>query len=112
MREDFTFRGSLGAERRGHDGFAEYVRTVRGALGDYRCDILDLVCEDPRAFARMRSSGIHPAKFLGHTPSGKRVEWTGAALFTAGDDGRPADLWVLGDIHGLLRQLEANAATP
>ncbi len=112
LREDFTFRGSLGAERRGHEGFSEYVRTVRGALGDYRCDILDLVCEGSRAFARMRFSGVHRADFLGHPPSGKRVEWMGAALFTSGDEGRLADLWVLGDVHGLLGQLEAGTARP
>lgn len=106
--EDFTFRGSLGPERRGHEGFLEYVRAVRRALGDYRCDILDLVCEGPRAFARMRFSGVHRADFLGYAPTGERVDWMGAALFTAGDDGRLADLWVLGDVHGLLGQLEAN----
>ena len=45
LREDFTFRGSLGTERRGHDGFRAYVAMVRGALGEYRCEILDLVAE-------------------------------------------------------------------
>ena len=110
LRDDFTFRGSLGAEREGHAGFAAYVTLVRGALGDYRCDILDLVAEDRRAFARMRFSGVHRGEFLGYAPSGKRVEWMGAALFTVGDDGRIADLWVLGDIPGLMAQLQTNAA--
>ncbi len=105
LREDFTFRGSLGAERRGHAGFIEYVTTVRGALADYRCDILDLVAEGRRAFARMRFSGVHVGELLGYAPTGKRVEWMGAALFTAGEDGRLADLWVLGDVSALRTQL-------
>jgi len=105
LREDFTFRGSLGAEKKGHAGFTEYVTMVRAALGDYRCDILDLVTEGRRAFARMRFSGVHRGEFLGHAPTGRRVEWMGAALFTVGDDGRLADLWVLGDLHGLAAQL-------
>ncbi len=108
---DFTFRGSRGAARRGHEGFSEYVRAVRGALDEYRCDIVDLVCEGSRAFARMRFSGVHRADFLGYAPTGERIDWMGAALFTAGDDGRLADLWVLGDVHGLLGQLEANRAS-
>jgi len=112
LREDFSFRGSLGSERRGHAGFADYVSMVRSALADYRCDILDLVVEDGRAFARMRFSGVHVAPFLGHEPSGRRVEWLGAALFTVAADGRIADLWVLGDTQSLTAQLEANARTP
>lgn len=106
LQEGFTFRGSLGTERRGHAGFAEYVGMVRGALSGYRCDVLDLVSDGRRAFARMRFSGEHTGTFLGVAPTGRRVEWVGAALFTAGEDGRVADLWVLGDVDGLRRQLE------
>ena len=109
LREDFTFRGSLGRECKGQPAFAEYVKLVRAALGGYRCDILDLVVEGGRAFARMRFSGLHRGEFLGWAPSGQRIEWMGAALFTAGVDGRIADLWVLGDLQGLRAQLEANA---
>lgn len=111
LREDFTFRGSLGAERRGHDGFAAYVAMVRGALADYRCDVLDLIAEDQRAFARMRFSGRHVGELLGFAPSGRKVEWLGAALFTMGDDGRIGDLWVLGDVAALTAQLAAASAT-
>jgi predicted ester cyclase len=109
LREDFTFRGSLGAERRGHAGFAAYVEMVRGALADYRCEILDLVAEDGKAFARMRFSGVHRRKLLGRAPTGRRVAWLGAALFTLAADGRIADLWVLGDRQALEAQLEADA---
>lgn len=106
LQEGFTFRGSLGAELRGQAGFAGYVGMVRGSLSGYRCEILDLVVEGRRAFARMRFSGTHTGTFLGVGPTGRRVEWLGAALFTAGEDGRAADLWVLGDVDGLRRQLE------
>ena len=78
---DFTFRGSLGQEKTGHAGFAS---------------------------ARMRFSGIHRGDFFGYSPTGSRVEWTGTALFTFWG-GQFADLWVLGDVHGLLQLLERNA---
>jgi predicted ester cyclase len=109
LRDDFTFRGSLGAERKGHAEFIAYVQMVRDALSEYRCDILDLVVEHPRAFARMRFSGLHTGVFLGFAATARRIEWMGAALFTAASDGRIADLWVLGDLLGLRGQLEANA---
>lgn len=99
-----AFRGSLGAVRRGHKGFADYVREVTTALGDYRCDVEELVAEDVRVVARMTFSGVHRGDLLGVPPTGRRVSWAGAAFFTFAD-GRVADLWVLGDLTDLHRQL-------
>jgi predicted ester cyclase len=104
IEDDFVFRGSLGTERRGREGFAHYVDHIHAALADYRCDILDLVCEGPRAFARMHFSGIHRGELLGFAPCGRRVEWHGAALFDC-HAGRIAELWVLGDLDALRAQL-------
>ena len=108
LSDGFTFRGSLGKAEVGHEGFGSYVDFVHAALGNYRCDILDLVVEDSKAFARMRFSGIHRGEFFGFKPTNKPVEWLGAALFSF-DGGKVADLWVLGDIHGLVQLLERNA---
>ena len=107
LQPDFTFRGSLGQCRTGHFEFAAYVDFVHLALGAYHCDVLDLVAEGNECFARMRFSGTHRGDFFGFKPTGKLVEWAGAALFTF-RDGLVADLWVLGDVHGLLQQLESN----
>lgn len=107
--QDMTFRGSLGDVKRGAEGFADYVRFVRDALADYRCEIEEAVTEGNRVFARMRFTGVHQGEFLGYAPTGKRLQWAGAALFTIDDD-RITDLWVLGDLHGLVGQLSRNAA--
>lgn len=106
LTTEFTFRGSLGRACQGHAEFAEYVNMVHRALGNYRCEILDIVVEPPRAFARMRFSGMHQGEFLGFAPTGQRVEWSGAALFTF-DNSLIADLWVLGDLMGLQQLLAA-----
>jgi steroid delta-isomerase-like uncharacterized protein len=108
LAKDFCFRGSLGADLRGADAFKDYVREVRGALADYRCEILDCVTEDGRAFAKMRFSGIHVAPFRGYQPTGKTVHWVGAALFLFSGN-LIADLWVLGDLVGLDAVLHTNA---
>jgi predicted ester cyclase len=108
LHERFSFRGSLGQVRHGHAGFADYVDFIHAALGDYRCDIEEIISEGNRAFARMRFSGIHRGEFFGYAPTSRRVQWAGAAVF--GFDGdRISDLWVLGDVHGLLEQLASNA---
>ena len=103
-----TFRGSLGQAKTGHDGFAAYLDSVHAALAEFRCDIAELVIEPPKAFARMRFSGVHRADLFGFAPTGKRVEWAGVALFTFSGN-RVADLWVLGDVHGLIELLGRNA---
>ena len=108
IHPDFTFRGSLGPTMKGHAAFSAYVDGVTEALADYRCTILDVVSEGERAFARMRFEGIHRAPFLGFAPTGRRVAWAGAALFTLKSD-KIADLWVLGDLQGLREQLQRNA---
>ena len=108
MSTEFSFRGSLGAELKGHAAFWEYVCGVRTALANYRCDILDCVSEGQRAFAKMQFSGTHVGAFRGYRPSGLQVSWQGAALFRF-EAGRIRELWVLGDLVGLDAVLKANS---
>jgi predicted ester cyclase len=108
LGKNFLFRGSLGTELKGSDAFRNYVRSVRDALAGYKCEILDCVTEGNKAFAKMRFSGIHVAHFGGYQPSGKPVQWLGAALFRFEKD-LIAELWVLGDLAGLDAALQANA---
>jgi steroid delta-isomerase-like uncharacterized protein len=106
LAADVTFRGSLGAVRVGHAAFVDYVDGVLAALGDYRCDVDDLVADGDRVVARMTFSGIHRGPLLGVAPTGRRVSWAGAAFFTFAGD-LIGDLWVLGDLDGLRSQLAA-----
>jgi len=109
LATEFAFRGSLGAELKGHAAFWEYVRGVRTALANYRCDILECVSEGQQAFAKMRFSGIHVGIFRGYQPSAQPVQWEGAALFKFEAE-RIRELWVLGDLIGLDALLQSNAA--
>lgn len=108
LHPDLSFRGSLGDTKHGIPGYLEYLRKVRTALADYRCDILSLIAQEDRAAARMRFHGLHVAPFLGVKPTGRRVAWEGAAFFTLKDE-RLSDIWVLGDTDGLRRELEMTA---
>lgn len=101
---DFTFRGSLGPVLVGHDEFAGYVDDVVRAVTGFTCDIVEMTEEDDRVVARMRFSGTHSGDMFGAPASGKSVDWAGSAHFTF-RDGKVADLWVLGDVHGLLQQI-------
>ena len=107
LHENFTFRGSLGQEKHGHAGFAEYVDMVHKALGEYKCIIEELVAEGDKVFAKMTFTGIHRGEFMGYSPTQKRVSWNGCALFTF-DGELINDVWVLGDLKNLEEQLRCN----
>jgi predicted ester cyclase len=100
----FTFRGSLGPTLVGHDQFAGYVDWVTGALGEYTTDILTMIEEDNRVGGKMRFHGMHRKELFGVAPSGRHVWWTGMPIFTF-EGHKVRDLYVLGDIHGLIARL-------
>ena len=108
LHEEVRFRGSLGAELSGAEAFWTYLTSVRAALADYRCEILECVTENESAFAKMRFSGTHVGDFRGFPPTGGKVEWLGAAHFVI-QRGRIAQIWVLGDLAGLDENLRENA---
>lgn len=106
LHPEFSFRASLGPERRGPDGFIDYMRSVHAALGDYICIIDDLIETEDRAAARMTFRGTHHAPFFGVDATGREIMWAGGAFFRT--DGRQiVELWVLGDIDAVKQQLGA-----
>ncbi len=105
FHDGFTFRGSLGPTLIGHAQFAGYVDWVTGALGQYTTDILALIEEGNRVSGKMRFHGFHRKELFGVPPTGKHVWWTGMPIFTF-EDSKVRDLYVLGDIHGLIERLK------
>jgi predicted ester cyclase len=108
LSDSFTFQGSLGPEVAGREAFWQIVSSVRAALSDYHCEILECVSDDTRAFAKMKFSGQHTGPFRGHAPTGLMAAWHGAALFHF-DGNRIGKIWVLSDTAALDAMLAANA---
>ena len=104
LTEDFRFRGSLGTSTNGWEEFGRYVELVRSAFPDFTNHVEETVAEGDRVFARLTYRGTHRGELFGIAPTGRRIEYAGAALFRF-REGRIAEVWVLGDVHGLLRQL-------
>jgi hypothetical protein len=109
MHADATFRGSLGPELVGPAAVAGYVTSVTTALGCYTCDIQHMTEEDDRIAVRLLFHGLHRGVFMGFAPTGQRVAWASSAHFTFRDQ-LISDIWVLGDLHGLIRQLQGQAS--
>ena len=104
LHETFKFRGSLGQYKKGHSGFVEYLDMVHAGLENYRCEILEMVAEPSKVFAKMQFSGIHKDKFMGFNATNRNIRWEGAALFHFRDK-KISELWVLGDLKNLESQL-------
>jgi predicted ester cyclase len=105
FHEGFTFRGSLGPRLVGHDQFAGYVDWVTSAFGQYTTDILAMIEEGNRVSGKMRFHGYHRQEIFGVVPSGRHVWWIGMPMFTF-DGPKVRDLYVLGDIYGLIARLK------
>jgi predicted ester cyclase len=105
FHDGFTFRGSLGPVLVGHEQFAGYVDWVTSTFGDYTTDILSMIEEGNRVGGKMRFHGFHRKEVFGVPPSGRHVWWIGMPIFTF-EGARVRDLFVLGDIHGLIARLE------
>src|SRR4051794_26538137 len=73
LAPDFRFRGSLGPEPTGSDGFIGYMHSIRTALADYECIIDDLIETGTRVAARMRFRGIHRGQFFGVPTTGREI---------------------------------------
>lgn len=105
LHPDVSFRGSVGVGAIGRAEVCRYVTMVTTALADYRCDVERLITQGPSAAAKVRFSGLHRGDFLGYRPTGRRIEWMGAAFFVV-EDGMLRDIWVLGDLVNLRTQLD------
>jgi steroid delta-isomerase-like uncharacterized protein len=106
LAPDIVFRGSLGTETRGREAFCEYMRQVLGAFPDFHNTIEEIVSENDGVVARLTYRGTHRGEIFGVAPTGKIMEYAGAAFFRV-VNGKVSEGWVLGDVLNLLRQLGA-----
>lgn len=104
LKPGIVFRGSLGIEVVGHDGFRNYMETVRIAFPDFCNEIEETISEGERIAVRLTYRGTHDGPLLGVPATGRRVSYCGFGLFHI-EAGQIADGWVLGDTMALWRQI-------
>lgn len=104
LDKNITFRGSLGEEKSGFEGLSEYIDFIRNAFPDFHNSIEIIVSEGNTSFAKLKYSGTHQGKLFGIEPTNKKIEYLGSAIFSF-FNGKIIDVWVLGDIYGLINQL-------
>jgi len=80
------------------------VAATPSELVERFCTIEELIATADRAAARMSFRGTHRGILFGIAATGRDIRWSGAAFFKTGG-GMIAELWVLGDIEAVRRQL-------
>ncbi len=104
LSENVRFRGSLGSALEGIEDFKNYVRTVRRAFPDWHNRVDEVISSGDKVVTRVSWSGTHRGELLGVEPTGKRVEYVGAAIFGL-SDGKIESGWVVGDTQELWKAL-------
>ncbi|HTW04846.1 MAG TPA: ester cyclase [Streptosporangiaceae bacterium] len=105
LAPDFRFRGSLGDQTVGRDGWRTYRDKIRLASPDFHNEVVDLVVAGDRAAARLLYRGTHSGPLLGIAPTGRSFSYAGAAFFAVAGNSL-SEAWVLGDLAALRAQLE------
>jgi len=104
LHPDILFRGSLGQVKVGFDEFGDYVDFIQAFSSDFHNEVALTITEDDKTFVRLSYSGTHQGEVFGIPATGKRFEYAGAAVFTIHDH-LIREVWVLGDVFGLIQQL-------
>ncbi len=104
LSDDIVFRGSLDVTTKGKKGFEEYFDMILTALPDLHHAVETMIAEGNHVSARAVYNGTHKGKLFDFEPSNNRIRYNGASFFTI-VDGKITNIWVLGDINSLYKQL-------
>ena len=105
LSDDIIFRGSLGIETVGKEEFEKYFDLITFAIPNLYHGVETIVVQNNSVAARAVYNGTHSGKLLDFEPSNNRIRYNGASFFQL-ENGKIKEIWVLGDLNTLYKQLE------
>ncbi len=111
LAEDWVDIPLAPGQEQGPAGMAAQIALFRQAMPDYDVTHEDLVVDGDRVAVRNTVSGTHQGTFMGHQPTGRRIEMRTMDIHQVRDD-RIVVTWHLEDFAGLMAQLTAPADAP
>jgi len=88
----------------GAEGVKAVIASLRRAYSDFHLEIEDLTVAGDAVWLRMRGSGTHDGPFMGHPPTGRRMEIDVFDVLRI-VDGKLVEHWGVPDRLGALLQL-------
>lgn len=92
-------------------GVTDLMSLLRTSISDFQMEIVDIFSAGDRVATRWVMSGTHSGELLGAAPTGNAVEVNGISIYRIAEN-RIAEVWQLGDLAGLLRQLGSLSTLP
>ncbi len=107
LADDFVSYGGAGfQDLHSPQAFIHLYRTFVAAFPDLHFDVQQVVVGDDMAAVRGIQTGTHQGNFLGMVPpTGKKVMWTGTAIFRFNEQGKIVERWQDLDNLSLFQQL-------
>jgi len=85
-------------------GWKQYASSFLNTFSDIVISVEDTIAEGDKVVANWTCGGIHSGELQGIAPTGKRVTWTGIAIYRFAGS-RIEEVWVWNDLLSLMRQL-------
>jgi fermentation-respiration switch protein FrsA (DUF1100 family)/predicted ester cyclase len=100
-----SYSSAAGMELRGPEAFKQANRMYLEAFPDFQTSIDMIVAENDLVTVYGPASGTNTGPFMGRTPTGRKVTWTGVAIYRFNDEGKIDGRWQEFDGLGLFTQL-------
>lgn len=111
LAEDWVDLPLAPGQEQGPAGMAGQIAQFRQAMPDYTVEHQDVIVQGDKVAVRNTVSGTHQGAFMGHQPTGKRIEMRTMDVHQV-RDGKIVSTWHLEDFAGLVAQLSAPADAP
>jgi steroid delta-isomerase-like uncharacterized protein len=111
LAEDWIDLPLSPGQEQGPGGMAGQIALFRHAMPDYAVEHQDIIVQGDKVAVRNTVSGTHQGAFMGHEPTGKRIEMRTMDVHRV-RDGKIITTWHLEDFAGLMGQLTAPADAP
>ena len=111
LAEDWIDIPLAPGQEQGPSGMTAQIAAFRRAMPDYSVTHEDLVVGGGRVAVRNTVSGTHQGVFMGHEPTGRRLEMRTMDIHQVRDN-RIVVTWHLEDFAGLMAQLTGPAESP
>lgn len=103
--DNIEFHGSLNIQTKGKKEFEEYMDKVITGIPNLYHGIEVMIEEDSKIAVRAVYNGTHKGKLFEFEATNNRIKYNGASFFRFKEN-KIVDIWVLGDLATLYKQLQ------
>lgn len=100
-----SYSSAAGMELRGPEAFKQANAMYLQAFPDFNTTADMIIAENDIVMVYGEASGTNTGTFMNRAPTGKRVVWTGVAIYRFNDEGKIDGRWQEFDGLGLFQQL-------